>query len=83
MLQHTIRASADDPIKKCTFTNENCLPPDYAKRRVGRPRTNWVNITFQNIALKNNLAADGEDYKRREKDILEQIVSQAKRRVLI
>ena len=40
-----IRAGPSDPAFDVTFANSNLHMYDYGKRRVGRPRLNWIRET--------------------------------------
>ena len=45
LLGHLIRESADEPTKLATFNRGSALPKLPKKRRVGRPKLNWVEET--------------------------------------
>ena len=55
LLKHTIRADDTDPLKQTTFEPNTVAPPIHAKRRVGRPRKQWVTETYKRIYINNGI----------------------------
>ena len=42
LLGHILRISDVDPLRQVSFTPSTASRIDYGKKRVGRPRQNWV-----------------------------------------
>ena len=42
LLGHILRSSDADPLRQASFTPSSASRIDYGKKRVGRPRQNWV-----------------------------------------
>ena len=49
LLGHIIRAGPEDPLRMVTF-DEGIAPPPYRKYRVGRPRYNWLEEVYRDLA---------------------------------
>ena len=67
-MAHVIRADPDDPIRISTLQRSKIKPRLPRKRRVGRPRLNWSNITLAEMWLKarpTTIQADFDPNSRR------------------
>ena len=53
LLGHVLRASHDDPMRQISFQPDCAIRVSYGKKRVGRPRQNWLHYakkhTFEHI----------------------------------
>ena len=49
LLAKLITQRREDPAARASFDPETLRPHDYGKKRVGRPRLNWVNCTLQDF----------------------------------
>ena len=53
LLGHVLRTSNADPLRQISFQPSNAQRVQYGKKRVGRPRQNWLHFakkhTFENI----------------------------------
>ena len=45
LLSHIIRSDANDPLRQVTFEKHNLKPLTPAFKRVGRPRSKWIETT--------------------------------------
>ena len=45
VLGYIIRSDANDPLRHVTLENENLKPLTPALKRVGRPRSKWIETT--------------------------------------
>ena len=53
-LAKLINAGIDEPGTAVTFNPRTLEPIDHGKKRVGRPKLNWYQITIQDFWLKAN-----------------------------
>ena len=77
LLLHVIREKDEEPTKQCTFDRYTVRPKRLSDKRVGRPKDNWTEKVYQRIAIKNSLANDKKDFRRRSDDIIKKIEQKA------
>ena len=77
---HILRSNNDDPIRQITFLPDTATPNIPNKKRVGKPRQNWIISTakyvYENVLFKNQ----GRIYQNTQ-DINDQILQAAKDRI--
>ena len=49
LLGHIARAPDEDPLRQITFQAGTCKRVEYGKKRVGKPRQNWIHQTKKHI----------------------------------
>ena len=55
LLGHVLRAGPEDPMRQISFQPYSAVRPQYGRKRVGRPKQNWLHYakkhTFEHILL--------------------------------
>ena len=77
LLGHVARAATEDPLRQVTFQAESCSRVEYGKKRIGKPRQNWIHQTKKHIFLTKMNKSSYEES--REQDL--QIFRNAKDRL--
>ena len=49
LLGHIIRAKEDDPLRQVTLEKGKARPPNFGKKRVGKPRTRWADDALDRV----------------------------------
>ena len=53
LVKHTVRASADDPLRQCTFDPDVAVPIADDNRRTGRPRCKWAYSVLEKLHIQH------------------------------
>ena len=49
LLGHVLRASHEDPMRQVSFQTGSAYRVEYGKKRVGKPRQNWIHQTKKHV----------------------------------
>ena len=64
LLGHILRSNDQDPMRQASFIPSSALRVDYGKKRVGRPRQNWLMFSkkyaYENKLLRLNYQEEAE-----------------------
>ena len=64
LLGHILRSNDQDPMRQVSFIPSSALRVDYGKKRVGRPRQNWLMFSkkyaYENKLLRFNYQEEAE-----------------------
>ena len=58
LLKHIARSPNEDPPRQCTLEYNRPIPFQVPKRRIGRPRLNWITEAYRRIYFKNHRGID-------------------------
>jgi len=68
LLGHLIRCENEDPLRQITFQNDSARRNIIGKKRVGKPRQNWIHQAKKHVW--NNILKKAEDYTETEQQDL-------------
>ena len=54
LLGHIIRSDSNDPLRQLTFQAGTCCRVEYGKKRIGKPRQNWIHQTKKYVYVEKN-----------------------------
>ena len=61
LLGHVLRAGPEDPMRQISFQPNNAIRVPYGRKRVGRPKQNWLQYakkhTFEHILRRHDYLA--------------------------
>jgi len=52
LLGHIARADCSDPLRQLTFQAGTCCRVEYGKKRIGKPRQNWIHQTKKYVYVE-------------------------------
>ena len=70
LLGHIARASNEDPLRQVTFQADTCQRVEYGKKRVGKPRQNWIHQTKKHIYVNQMHMFSYDESQSQDRQIL-------------
>ena len=67
LLGHIIRTDNSDPLRQLTFQAGTCCRVEYGKKRIGKPRQNWIHQTKKYVYV-NKMQMFSYDESRAQDD---------------
>lgn len=55
LLGHILRADAEDPLRQVSFQPGTAYRVEYGKKRIGKPRQNWIHQTKSMFMLRSSI----------------------------
>ena len=70
LLGHILRASDDDPLREVTFQPSSAYRVEYGKKRVGKPKQNWIHQTKKYVYVEKQHLFTYDETKTQDDQIL-------------
>ena len=70
LLGHIARADSNDPLRMATFQAGSCSRIPYGKKRIGKPRQNWIHQTKKYVFLNKMRKLSYDEQREQDDQIL-------------
>lgn len=71
LLGHILRADNSDPLREVTFQPDSASRVEYGKKRVGKPRMNWIHQTKKYVYVEKQHMFSYDESVSQDKQLLQ------------